>query len=513
MLFIVVASLNRKQDYDRISSSLVATQLVMTLYCLLQIMHRDPIKWSAYWTFGTLGNVNFLSGFMGIASVNSLVLAFGRKYSLPVNLVLIAMSLTDIWIVVTTDSIQGLIALAVGIAVFVQISLLRGRKVWLLTSLGIFALSFLGLVLALFDKGPLKSLIYQVTIIYRADYMHAAVKMLIHNPLTGVGIDSYDDWYRYERGIISAFRTGFGRTANTAHNVILDLGAGGGFPLMITYLALLVFIAWQAIRGISNGLHKEAVFVALVSSWVAYQVQAAVSINQIGVGVWGWILGGAIVGYSRMSRQSTRDGFPDQNLRAKSKSEKLGRRIAIPNSPPPASVLTSVALFSLGFTFAYIPLKTDMDFRDAFSKGKLDLMMKATSGFAANSFLIAQTNEAAMRNNFPEQARSLSEKLTSKFPRYLYGWQVRLGMNSLSEAERNSTIERIRSLDPYLGMCADADATGEIKRLLLTLPSTKQFELARGWGILDPGAKVESFSLISLDATTLDTRIRTFCTG
>jgi len=69
--------------------------------------------------------------------------------------------------------------------------------------------------------------------------MHAGIAMLLNNPLTGVGIDSYDDWYRAERGIISALRTSLTRTANSAHNISIDIAAGGGFPLLISHLLII----------------------------------------------------------------------------------------------------------------------------------------------------------------------------------------------------------------------------------------------------------------------------------
>ena len=511
ILFLLSSSLSSVDHYRKVVASLLVTQSAMTLYCLMQLAHKDPIKWSAFATFGTLGNVNFLSGFMGIAVVVSLIMATNSSLGRGIRVFLSLLSIVDIYIVATTDSIQGLVALAVGFAVYLLLFSRKLGKPYFFGYLVLFISALISLVMALFDKGPLKSYIYQVTITFRADYMHAGLKMMLHHPLTGVGIDSYDDWYRAERGVISAFRTALNRTANTAHNVMLDLGSGGGFPLLIAYLFLLSLVVHSIYKGLRKKLQGDQYFLALFCAWVAYQVQASVSINQIGVGVWGWILGGAIIGYVKSKEtfisQQGRDGSTPFQKKKKTKTERSG-----PNTPPPLAVMTSVIALIVGFVVSYIPLKSDMDFRSASSKASLDLMMKATSGFATNSFLIAQANEAAIRNNFQDQARQLNERMITRFPRNLYGWQARLSLSNLSAAERADALNRIRLIDPNLGICIEPNPSDRVKALLLSLPAKKQYELARGWAMLPPGSNFSAnFSLLALDQVALQTKINSFC--
>ena len=92
---------------------------------------------------------------------------------------------------------------------------------------------------ALFNKGPLAPLIYQISIQLRGDYMHAGWEMTTLNPFFGVGMDSYGDWYRQARGEITTLRGSAERISNSAHNIFLDISSNGGFPLLISYLAIL----------------------------------------------------------------------------------------------------------------------------------------------------------------------------------------------------------------------------------------------------------------------------------
>jgi O-antigen ligase len=87
-----------------------------------------------------------------------------------------------------------------------------------------------------------------------------------------------------------------GTTSNSAHNVYLDILANGGFPLLLIYLSLLVLVLKSAYIGMKRSKNYDPIFTALVASWICYQLQAVISINQIGVVAWGWVLSGAVLG-------------------------------------------------------------------------------------------------------------------------------------------------------------------------------------------------------------------------
>jgi len=73
LLFILSSALASREFNKKAIFSLLITTSIMVVYCFIQILGRDPIDWSAFFPFGTLGNVNFLSGFMGVALVSVLV--------------------------------------------------------------------------------------------------------------------------------------------------------------------------------------------------------------------------------------------------------------------------------------------------------------------------------------------------------------------------------------------------------------------------------------------------------
>ena len=510
-IFFVTASVTSRKTYTRVVFSLVLTVAIMSAYCLIQIAKLDPISWSAFYPFGTLGNVNFLSGFMGLGLVTVFILTLSNQFQIRTRILLATLFVIGIFVIIRSDSTQGMVALVVGVASYLLIrSWYIHRGLFLIASI-LFLFGFASLVLGLVDKGPLRGLIYQFTVLYRADYMHAGIAMLLNNPLTGVGIDSYDDWYRTERGIISALRTALNRTANSSHNIIIDLAAGGGFPLLIAYLLLLAVILVSILTGLRKGLAKDPIFMALSMSWLAYQVQASVSINQIGVGVWGWILGGALLGYTKIGDLTPPDGLKmKSSKRSKVKTKALK---GSPNTPPPLAVISSSALLVLGFTLAFLPLKTDADFNQAMKGGSARLLLEVTNQLTVNSFMLQKSTYDSFQSNLPDIGKTLNDRARNRFPKSIGGWFIAYENSVYTQAERDEALKVISELDPYAFLCYLPDPTNEFRQRLDQLSAIDKYKLARGWGLTSElsRAQAENYSFTKAPSDQLVVKIRSFC--
>jgi O-antigen ligase len=505
LILLVSAVIISPNTYKRIAWSLVITVSIMSTYCVIQIAKLDPISWSAYFPFGTLGNVNFLSGFMGVGLVTVFVFATSNLLDSRLRFGLVGLFFIGLFVLYESDSTQGIVALVVGIASFMLVKSWFVNKPIFMISLFLFASGFVALVLGLFDKGPLRALIYQFTVLYRADYMHAGIGMLLNKPLTGVGIDSYDDWYRAERGIISAMRTSLNRTANSAHNISIDIAAGGGFPLLIAYLSLLGAIGFAIYRSLHQGRSKDPVFMALAMSWVAYQVQASVSINQIGVGVWGWILGGALLGYSKLEPYV-------EGEKLTSGGGKRGKGGA-PNTPPAIPVISSSIMLLIGFVLAFLPLKTDADFATAAKTGSGEKLLEISSRPTVNTFMLAKSASDSLQSNLVDIAKTITDRLNTKFPRNLMGYLIAYDNPASSSSERTTALQAINRLDPFVAICYRSDASTEFRKLLDKLPNPEKYKLARGWGMVGmlPSEQVSRYTFAQVPSDQLLSKIQSFC--
>jgi tetratricopeptide (TPR) repeat protein len=74
----------------------------------------------------------------------------------------------------------------------------------------------------------------------------------------------------------------------------------GGVFLGVAYLALLIYILYCGVKGLRKFQGNQRVVIAtFFGAWIAYQAQTIISIDNIGVSIWGWLLGGIVVALSR----------------------------------------------------------------------------------------------------------------------------------------------------------------------------------------------------------------------
>jgi hypothetical protein len=115
----------------------------------------------------------------------------------------------------------------------------------------------------------------------------------------GVGLDRYGAYFREYRDVAQVLRRGPNVGTNAAHNVFIQLGSTGGIFVLFAYLVLVGFIFWRGIVGLRNSTGtKQILFATFFGAWLTYMAQAFISIDNIGVAIWGWVLGGAVVGLS-----------------------------------------------------------------------------------------------------------------------------------------------------------------------------------------------------------------------
>jgi O-antigen ligase len=502
---------NEKILGKNLVKGLQLTSIFVVVYCLIQIANLDPIKWSAFAPFATLGNVNFSSAFLGLSSIVFAVMAISKEYSLIKRILTFFYLLLTIFIIQNTGSIQGLLIFVIGfwtaLSLLIYVHFKKSIVIgWMTLSLVIAGVAGLGF----FNQGPLASLLFQQSNTYRFDYWHAGIEMVARSPFWGLGFDSYGDWYTTERGLISGLRTSLGRTSNSAHNIFIDIAVNGGVLLLLSFLVILGVIFTRSLAYVrENKVNRKVdlVFISVFSVWVAYNFQALISINQIGVGIWGWLLTGLLFKKwqiaSNDSRQDVKAKGPEQRKPKPSDVKVKGTVSAL------AGVLGLV--FTLvGFASGYVPVSTDAAFRKASNNGSLNEMIDASNSFGANSFIISQTVSAAINNNYPDQASQLTEKLIREFPRDLYAWKIRAKLQSLSESERQRALEKIVELDPFFA-CAMPSSLETFKKWVFALPSDQQLELAKWWGLLDNHETHSNFRLSMLDQVDLESKLLSLC--
>ena len=443
-LLIVLYSASCIDDrlfFKRILNSLTLTSFFVVSYSIVQYFKLDPIVWSEQGMFSTLGNINFLSAFLGLSSVAAVGLATQHRLSVMKRATFVSLSLIQMMVVWETGSIQGLMMFFSGSYVLLFIYLIMNRKkLKVVVPYFIFGLASLSFViLGLMNKGLLARVIYQPSVVFRGDYMHAGLAMTLDHPLIGVGMDGYGDWYRESRGEISTLRDNPDRVANTAHNIFLDISSNGGIPLLICYLLIFSTVLYHSLKYLKRNDKFDPIFSTMFSVWIAYQIQATISINQIGVGVWGWILSGSIIAYEITTRESS----------ALSKKILIQgrRRSGLMLSAPKALLVLLFAL--LGFMLNLLPLRADMSFRSALKTGSIDQALHASELIGATSWHATMVLDSAVKENNADVAKSVISRMTTKYPREFYGWRILAISTFATIEERDRAIRELRKLDPF----------------------------------------------------------------
>lgn len=283
----------------------IMTNFVLSSYGVIQILGKDFISWDNPYNnmIGTLGNPNFASALLSILGFISFTSIFLKEFPLVLKTLAVVSGFLSLWAIIKSDSRQGLIALTVSLLVFITFFIYLYSKI----ASRIFALfSFIIVVIGIMgmlQKGPLEALLYKNSVSVRGYYWRAGLEMFMNSPLTGIGLDSYNWYFKQYREVEYALTYGFNITSSNAHNTIIQLFATGGIFVGLGYLAIISLVIFCGILNIRKlPKDQKVIGIILFSAWIGFQAQSFVSIDNLGISVWGWVLGGLIVGVSQNTR-------------------------------------------------------------------------------------------------------------------------------------------------------------------------------------------------------------------
>jgi O-antigen ligase len=269
-------------------------------YATIQFLGWDWVNWSVQnQIISTFGNTNFSGvgmALFAIAILGNLTINIANYKYAALNL---AVLLLLIFAIFQTNARQAILILVLGFAVYLSIYIFKyNKKLWL-TFASAFFLALVTIALAIFKIGPLQSFIYKESLAVRQYYWLAGWEMFKQNPIKGVGIDHYGLYFKEYRQVGYPLSYGWDITSSNAHNVPIQMFATGGLFLGLLYLMIQLLVLSRAIKLIkdSNGV-KQSISTLLFAIWLAYQAQSLFSIEMIGISIWGWVLGGSIVGLS-----------------------------------------------------------------------------------------------------------------------------------------------------------------------------------------------------------------------
>jgi O-antigen ligase len=438
ILLLAAAAVSTQNLNRTLMNTFAVVGAMSATYGLIQFLGFDPIKWANKFDpiIGFVGNPNFQSALLGLAAIATLVICLDSSVAKVKRIVGGFSLVSSLLMAALSHSQQGLMVFAIGVVAlsFFYVKAI-GKKYlnWIFIGLtgGLFFVSILGIL----NKGLLARYLYQDSVTFRGDYWRAGWRMAIDNPLFGVGLDSFGDNYRKYRTLEATLRRGPDVVTNAAHNVFIDLAANGGFPLLFIYLSFLIICivkVWNYLRGPVRDKYFEAV----VAVWVGFLAQSLISINQIGIAVWGWMLTGIIAGWNTPT-----------NIEIKEQKQ-VNQKISEAKDFSARNIMILFVGMTSGLFISLPPFIASASEKSAMATSKLESILKAESKWPQDPARSNQIAVILVSNSLNKEALAITKKTVEQFPNNYDAWKVYSEIPTVSAIEKKAALEQMKVLDP-----------------------------------------------------------------
>ena len=435
-------------DFRQVRWWILGIGSVLTFYGFLQTFGHDPIAWVLLYNHvvGTLGNPDFFSGIVGAAAIASVWLILVEE-QLKIRLAGAALLFCELFVLKRGGSIQGIVAFFIGLVILVVAKIWQKQRKMGIAASAVIGLVSVPVILGLLNSGPLARFVYRSSLRNRIDYWHAALGMFKAHPFFGVGLDRFGNYYGQYAPQVQVIH---GQFSDNAHNVFLQLLATGGLLVILPYLFLILVIFTAAIRAIKNTTGKSQLdVIGVFSIWLALLLISAISIDNLGVAVWSWILGGVLYGTSKH--------LLDAKPLEKQKVGKSSARVVRDNS----NILAPIASFILAIMMLVLMVPAWR------SSAMLLSVERKTSGWTQSQYVEAinqavdaqpsniqvkvQLADIALRVSAFDESVSLIHSITAQDSRSTFGNTLGALAFELSKKYQSALPYRLRLLeiDPW----------------------------------------------------------------
>jgi hypothetical protein len=403
-----------------------------------------------------------MSAFLGLATVVMLSFVFSRKSNIGERIHFFVWVSINLFIIILSESIQGLAMILAGLSTLILFWTLRKGRILLsgMMSVGILAIGTI-LFLGTAGVGPLGGSLAQPSVQFRIDYWKAGFKIFQNFPVLGTGLDSYGDFYREFRDSIAVERTGPQRVTNTAHNIFLDLLSGGGIFVGGSFLLLFLYVVFKLtrIRSLTDSFRFEQRL--YLSALTSIAVFYSISIHQIGVGVWGFIILGLSVGFftevsnptkSPVAVPSGKKDFVSEH----GVSRKERRNYQEPKFGNPSN---SVEQIRINYVISVLAIASaiwllqpaftaNVKMLSALKENKIEILLASTKGLAGTTYSEDRYLDLLIDSNQEQRAVNFAREVVKRNPRQYFAWTVLALDSRASQAERELAAQRLQKLDP-----------------------------------------------------------------
>jgi O-antigen ligase len=414
-------------------NGIVFSTFVSSIYAFIQKFELDVFTWNSRTNgiIGTIGNPNFQSSLVAMALIPAAVISFRRRHRYLLTPFIILFFLGSIFI---AQSTQGYIGAAIALLVLIL------TRAWFISKkffYGTFVLSStigVYVMLGSLNIGFFAKYLYKTSVQSRGDFWRSAWNMGIDNPIFGVGLDSFKDYYFLYRDQKAADHV-FAETADNAHNYFLEFFATGGFLLAVTYLAFICYTFHCFIHILKKQVSYDPRLAAIFSAWCVIQAQSIISPGNIVILTWNFILSGTAIGFNILKRDSEIDKKINKN-----------------NS---GTKLTNLIFFMIGLLIVLPLFRSDRVLLNGLNSQNGDLIIESTELFPRSEVRYNLVGLELLKSGLFPQSLEVAKGATKWNPNAVSGWGLIVSNPVAPIEEREIARKKILQLDPFNKIARD----------------------------------------------------------
>jgi hypothetical protein len=218
----------------------------------------------------------------------------------------------------------------------------------------------------------------------------------------------------------------------------LDLSTSGGVLLFAAYTGIQFLVVISVIKRIRSRIELDGVYLSLFAGWIAYQVQSLISVNQIGLAVWGWALSGVLIGIGHIDHSGSLSGLKSHRDREPKSNQKLTQ--------------SSMSFLILGLSFGLLisipPYLQANKFYKALQSGQIQQLAESADLSPSERTRYFYISQILMENNSEKEAIPILQKASVKYPDYFPIWSL-LAKNSKATPDQIAKAQaEMKRLDP-----------------------------------------------------------------
>jgi hypothetical protein len=175
-----------------------------------------------------------------------------------------------------------------------------------------------------------------------------------------------------------------------------------------------------------------------VGGWVAFQAQSMISINQIGLAIWGWVLSGLLIGYEI----NTRSG------KTLSVTSTKKRYTSQPVQQSAESVIAMFVALVLGVLVGISPYLASVKYKSALKTSNPKIIQNAAYIWPLDYSRMIQVAMALNENKLEMQGLKVATDASKTFPDSYPVWATLKDMKSASIEQKAQALAEMKRLDP-----------------------------------------------------------------